>query len=150
MAVDRSSSRATAGDSKSGRCCCCFFFLKVRKLKKGRKKTVEAVDIFSTGKFGGVVVRKVDFTVLTSDKPGECRGMLDALSLLAPPRSRSSARFSSLCVCAYRDVADADLIRNGGKVKAETNLDLRAEWVFSRGNGSSSSPFSPSFSLLSL
>jgi hypothetical protein len=163
LAVDGSSSRASAGDSESGgrcSCCCCclpccfsccFFFLRrfddfidddpdVLKLKERREKMDEEADVFSTtGKFGGGVVGEVGDTVLASDNPGECRGMLDTLLLLVPPKSKSSPRPSILCVCAYRDVGDDDLIRSGGTTKAGTNLDLRADWIFSYGNGSSSS-----------
>lgn len=94
---DGSSLRASAraSDGNSGCCtfeasCDFFFFLRrlddfiddepdVRKLKERREKRDEEVDVVLSGKFGGGVVGDVGDTVLASDNPGECSGMLDSL-----------------------------------------------------------------------
>lgn len=88
----RASARASDGNSGCCTCCCCdfFFFLRrfddfidddpdVRKLKERREKRDEEVDVVLSGKFGGGVVGDVGDTVLASDNPGECSGMLDSL-----------------------------------------------------------------------
>jgi hypothetical protein len=112
---------------------CCFFFRRfvdfidepdVRKLKERREK-IDEEETFS-GKSGGGVVGDVGDTVLASDSPGECRGMLDWLSLLVPSKLLPLLLDS---VCS--DVGDDDLIRKGGTRRAGINLDLRIELIFS-------------------